>query len=163
LGAVRASAIAASPSTTEPEANDHPVVAAGTNLPSRDELTLAWGDHVLDRLGGSAKARFNAGRFVAVEDTAAVFALPNRIHRDRCEELRPQVEEALAAHFGRSVPLRLVVDGDSPAEASRPVAEAEEVEEVVDMAELRDAPSDARSHLDLLSEAFPGSQVVEEG
>ena len=51
-------------------------------------------------LPARAKALFSAGRFVAVEDGAAAFALPNAAHRDRCEDVRPVVEEALAAHFG---------------------------------------------------------------
>jgi hypothetical protein len=131
------------------------------DLPSRDELSLAWGDHVLGRLAGAAKARFNAGRFLAIDGGVALFALPNRIHRDRCEEYRPQVEEALGVHFGRPVPLRLVVDGEVPADPGAPLPPPDD--EMVDMAELRDAPPDTRSHLDLLSEAFPGSEVIEEG
>ena len=71
-------------------------------------------DAVLPALSGRARARFNAGSFTAV-DSDAEFALPNSIHRDRCEELRPEVEAALAAHFGRPVTMRLIVSGDANA------------------------------------------------
>lgn len=70
----------------------------------------AWGDRVLGSLRPKAKALYQAGHFVGSEGGHAVFALPNEIHRQRCEEVRPDVEAALAAHFGRPVPLRLEVD-----------------------------------------------------
>ena len=79
-------------------------------MPGRDQLVQAWGDHVIGRLRPKAKALFQAGRFVDVEGEAAVFGLPNEIHRVRCEEVRGEVESALADHFGRPVGLVLVVD-----------------------------------------------------
>jgi len=83
-------------------------------FPTRDQLVQAWGDHVLGRLRPKAKALFQAGRFVGVEDGRAVFGLPNEIHRTRCEEIRGDVEPALADYFGQPVPLSLVVDGSPP-------------------------------------------------
>ena len=65
----------------------------------------AWGDHVIGRLRPKAKALFQAGRFIGVEDERAVFGLPNEIHRARCEEMRGEIESALADHFGRAVRL----------------------------------------------------------
>ncbi len=98
-----------------------PVAAAGdpAPMPTRDELVQAWGDHVIGRLRPKAKALFQAGRFVRVEEDKAVFGLPNEIHRGRCEEVRGEVESALAEHFGRPVGLVLVVEaatgaGDGP-------------------------------------------------
>jgi DNA polymerase-3 subunit gamma/tau len=70
----------------------------------------AWGDHVIGRLRPKAKALFQAGRFVGVEDDRARFGLPNEIHRARCEEVRGEIESALSDHFGRPVGLVLVVD-----------------------------------------------------
>ena len=85
-------------------------------LPGVGELTTAWQSTVLGSLSNRARARYGAGRFVA-SDSAAEFALPNPIHRDRCEDLRDEVEGALEQHFGRPVPLRLVVDGSPVAPA----------------------------------------------
>ncbi len=101
---------AAPPTASERSA---PAAAPGT-LPSRDELTLAWGDSILSSLSQRAKSRFAAGRFMSVDDGTAVFGLPNAHHARRCDECRPEVEGALAAHFGRPVPLKVVVD-DAPA------------------------------------------------
>ncbi len=136
------------------------------DLPSRDELTLAWADAVLDALTRPARARFSAGRFVGNDVGGARFALPNAVHRARCEEHRPGVEAVLAAHFGRPVPLVLVVEGggDGPdaGRRSTPGAAPTPADEDVDLAELTDAPADRRSDLDRLRAAFPGSELVED-
>jgi len=96
------------------EAAPRPAGTAGpaSGLPTREELTRAWGDGLLQALPPRPRARFRTGRFVAVEADAAVFALPNATHLGYCEEVRSEVEAQLAAHFGRPVPLRLVVDDD---------------------------------------------------
>lgn len=84
------------------------------SLPSRDELTKAWGDYVLDRLPQAAKAFMANGRFVDVGPDAAVFALPDAGLLARAVGFQPEVERALGAHFGRAVPLRLVLDQAAP-------------------------------------------------
>jgi hypothetical protein len=97
---------------------------------------------------------------VAVEDGRALFALPNPFHRDRCEECRVEVEQALAAHFGRPVPLRLVVDAEPTPVGPNPPADEPEV---IDLTELTDAPPGGiTSPVEHLMKAFEGAQVVEE-
>ncbi len=86
-------------------------------------MVQLWGDGLLAGLPGRARARFRVGRFVAVEEGTAVFALPNETHRSYCEDVRVDVETALAKHFGFPVPLRLVVDEESdPATPTRPAS-----------------------------------------
>ena len=77
------------------------------------------------------------------------------MHRDRCERLRVDVEQALAAEFGAPVPLRLVVE---------PVAGAPVVEEeVIDIEDIREAaPAEVTSPIDHVMQAFEGAQVVED-
>ncbi len=79
-------------------------------FPTRDQLVQAWGDHIIGRLRPKAKALFQAGRFVGVEEDRAVFGLPNETHRTRCEEVRGEIESALSEHFGQTVGLTLMVD-----------------------------------------------------
>ncbi len=173
LGAVRQPKPAA---TLEPPAPQAPVLVpppsppapapptSFADLPTRDQLTLAWSDAILGKLPGPARARYAAGRFTAVEDGHAVFALPNAIHTSRCEEYRAHVEDAMAAHFGRPVPLQLTVDPGSsapPVVAGSPAPADDSVDEAIDPAELRDAPPDNRTGLDRLAEAFPGAELVE--
>jgi hypothetical protein len=141
---------------------------ASSGIPSRDELTLAWGDAVLDQLPRGTKAIFSTGRFVDGDGGSAVFALANVPTRDHCEKKRADVERALEAHFGRPVPLRLVTDDDvggpapappgSPAPAASGPAEPDD--EDIDVSQLEDAP-DAASGAQRLTDAFPGAELVD--
>jgi len=117
------------------------------------------------------RSRWSSGRFVEVVDGTAHYGLPNQVTCDRCEEGRPEVEAALAARFGRPVPVRLVVDTTSapPPDAldaaalTRPGDDAEHEDEAdlgAPIEELADAGSVA-SGLDLITGAFPGAQVVD--
>ena len=91
------------------------------DLPSRDQLTTAWGDAILPALRPAVKAYLASGRFVAVTGGAAVYALPDHGLLQRAEPLRPEVEAVLADHFGRPVPLHLVLDdGAGPAAPAHP-------------------------------------------
>jgi hypothetical protein len=93
----------------EPEA-EPPVSTIGGGL-DRDQLVQAWGDHILRGLPARAKALYSAGRFVSTDGGAAVFALPNAAHCDRCRDVKSVVESAVSTHFGVPVVLELVVDG----------------------------------------------------
>jgi DNA polymerase III subunit gamma/tau len=155
------------PATVPAPSAPPPATPADGGLPTRDELTMAWGDHILEGLPGAARALFRMGRFVdSPSGQAARFALPNKPHRDHCEKKRPEVEAALARHFGRPVPLELVTEtegaggptGGGPATSAPAAARPEE--EIVDVHELEDAP-DAVSGIDRLTEAFPGSTLEE--
>ena len=85
-------------------------------------MVQLWGDGLLASLPNRARARFKVGRFVAVEDGTAVFALPNETHRSYCEDVRTEVESALGSHFGTAVPLRLVVDDEADGDGPTPPA-----------------------------------------
>ena len=183
------------PSTTEPPVSDQTPstepVPSPIELPSVEAVAEAWRSQVMGRLSNRARARYGAGRFVAV-DTHAVFALPNPIHRDRCEDLRPEVETALASHFGREVPLRLVTDGDPgtappardaapetptadhrataspqpdpPAdapEAGGAPTEPDDLDQIGDVDDLADADVAAPSSVERITELFPGAEVVD--
>ena len=132
---------------------------------TRDELVLAWGDDLLDRLGRKARARFSAARFVAVEDGTAVMALPNEPHMRRCEDMRPELEKALADRFGVAVPVRLIVDGDTRQSVREPAmvtpAVDEAVDEAVDLDGLVDADIAEGSAVEKLTQAFPGASLVD--
>ena len=100
-----------------------PPPAAGRRrrFPTRDELTLAWGDTVLGPLSPRGQGPVPGGPVRRrAEPGVATFALPNAIHRDRCAEVQGDVEQALAAHFGRRVPLQLLVEAEVGAPAGPP-------------------------------------------
>jgi hypothetical protein len=140
-------------------------------VPSETELTAAW-SAVLSLLKPGTKAVFGTGRFGPSTATAAIYALANAPTRDHCEKKRAEVEGALATHFGRPVPLRLVTDADlggpgpdrpsAPvAPAARAAASADEQDEIGDVHALEDAPT-AATGVERLAEAFPGAELVEE-
>ena len=132
---------------------------------TRDELVLAWGDDLLDRLGRKARARFSAARFVAVEDGTAVMALPNEPHMRRCEDMRPELEKALADRFGVAVPVRLIVEGDTRQSVREPAVVTpvvdEAVDEAVDLDGLVDADIAEGSAVEKLTQVFPGASLVD--
>ncbi len=96
-----------------PAASPTPQAVTGGALPDRDAIVMAFGDEIVGKLKGIAKALYAAGRFVAVEDGAAVLALDNAPTRDRADQYRGEVEALLAAHFGTPVPLRLVTEQEA--------------------------------------------------
>jgi hypothetical protein len=119
---------------------------------------------VLGQLTPRARARFRAGRFSGVEREVAMFALPDQFHRDRCQEVKQEVEEALSAHFGRTVRLRLMVDGEDPGSSpsTPPDAPSPPDDEPVAWEDLTDAPPGVASPLEHVMQAFQGAEVVED-
>ncbi|MBW3548045.1 MAG: DNA polymerase III subunit gamma/tau [Actinobacteria bacterium] len=156
----------ATPAAPPPPASSRPgsagAPAASGPLPTREELTLAWADHILGRLRPVAKGRFAAGRFAAVDEEAITFALPSEAMRRMCEDRLDEVEAALAAFLGRPARLRLTVDGPTAADVADSEVSEGDAAEAVDLDELDDAPPDSRSQLDRLSEVFPGAELVED-
>ena len=163
----------AEPPASPTESDALPVAAAPpAAVPSRDELVMAWGDDLMDRLSRKARARFSAARFIDVQDGTAVMALPNEPHLRRCEDLRGELENVLAARFGGSLPVRLVVDDGSPAPTQTPAAKprpiavdesmvADESIDLDDLDDLVDADVAEGSAVDRLTQAFPGAALVE--
>jgi DNA polymerase III subunit gamma/tau len=129
-------------------------------LPTRDELTLAWGDGLLRDLSGKAKAYLGSGRFVEVHPDGAVFAVPNQQWLARSLDVRGEAEAALAARFGRPVPLKLVVE--SAVAAPEPVAAPADEEELApeDFHHLEAADMEVISPEQRLLDAFPGAEEV---
>lgn len=138
--------------------------------PSRDDLVTAWGDHVLPRLRPKVRAVFGAGRFLPSEEGAAVFALPNAAHLNHAEPLRGEVADALGAHFGAPVALRLVAEAAPSAEPAtagpaptRPAPDAreEEMAELDEEPAAADAPAPGSSWAEeSVLRAFPGAEEV---
>ena len=136
---------------------------------SVEALTLAWSSGVLDLLATGSRALYRAGHFVAIEDGVSLFALPSRVHRDRCEAKVAEVERYLAAHFGHPVPLRLVIEEDrpradgpgGPVVADRDGFDEARDEDIGNARDLPDAPVVSTTGLELIQEAFPGAEVLE--
>ena len=140
-----------------------PPAAGAGPAPDVASLTAAWGT-VLDGLKGATKGIFREGQITEVTDGTAVLLLPKGPPADLLEQRRPEVEAALAAHFGQRVALRLVVgsaDQPAPAVAGTAATAAPEDDEAHDVHELENAPA-AGNSAERLLEAFPGAELVEE-
>ena len=168
-----ASEPAASAAPAEPPSpgGDSAPGAAGATPPSRDELTMAWGDHIMAALPQAARARFGGGHWVRVDDDAAVFGFPNQHYLARADAVKSDVESALQQHFGRPVPVRVVVDEGVPdpgaphlSIAPPPSADVRDPadDEPIDPTELTDAPEGATSGLDRIAAVFPGAELVDD-
>lgn len=116
---------------------------------------------------------YQAGQFRSLAGGRATFALPNEVHRQKCDQKRAEVEAALAARIGSPIVLDLVVGDDvsNPApgtrtEPGRVAAEAPpddyDALEGASIDELDDAPDSAIGGIDALHEAFPGAELLEE-
>jgi DNA polymerase-3 subunit gamma/tau len=136
--------------------------SAATSAPSAADLQRAW-PGLVDGLKGATRGMFRDGRFETAEGDAVVLVVPKGPPADQLEKRRPEVEAALAAHFGATVPLRIVVGADGAPEvvAASPAASPEREDDVIDVHALEDAPA-AGSGVDRLAEAFPGAELVEE-
>ncbi len=97
----------------------------------RDDLVMAWGDVLKDRVSSKARSRFGSGRWVSAEPAEvaapdggapeagvavankgvrAVFAVPNEPYLSACGEVREEVEQELSFHFGVPVVVQLVTE-----------------------------------------------------
>jgi hypothetical protein len=75
--------------------------------------------------------------------------------------LQGDVEAALAAHFGRPVPLQLVADA-APSDDGGALAADDEDTSAAGLAELREAPRvQAASPADRVKHDFPGAEEVQ--
>jgi DNA polymerase-3 subunit gamma/tau len=149
-----------SAATTAPAAPHQAVPAPAADLTvTLPGLTGAW-ETILKGLRPRARGVFNSGRLIGVEENQVVYGFDTEAVRDMGEAARPELEAALAAHFGGSVPVRLVVGGAAAVTASSPAAD----DEMPDVRELTDAPAaEVATPIDHLTSAFPGAEVVDEG
>ena len=138
--------------------------------PSRDELTLVWADQVLPHLSARAKPVLAAGHWIDT-DRGVALAVPNEPHRARSEQHRGELEAALAAHFGRPVPVTFVLEPSTPARprgagerGARAAPDPEPEEEAIDPAELVNAgPEHDLAPFERVTQAFPGAELMDEG
>ena len=114
-----------------------------------------------------AKAIYMGAHVGGMAGGALVIGFAGEPHRARAEEYRAEVEKALAAAAGKRVPLSLVVDhatadhDDNVVQLKR--AEPAQADEDIDTGDLVDVPPDAIvSPIDRLTQAFPGSEIIEE-
>ncbi len=173
------------------EAIDASAVASPTPSVGDPMTAEQWEQTVRPGLRGMARAVYAPASLLSSTATSVTFSLPNPMHREKCEQHRSTVEEAILALTGTAMTVRLVVDGDTPASssaassaagsssvASSSVASSSAASssadgpqpprtsappEDVDLDDLVDVPPESvMSPVDRLAEAFPGSELIDE-
>ena len=82
-------------------------------LPSRDEMTVAWGNEIFDTLSPPLKRRFSVARFLESQGDAVHLAMSAAAVSSITAEQHQEVEARLAEHFGYRVAVHLTEDDHS--------------------------------------------------
>jgi DNA polymerase-3 subunit gamma/tau len=169
------------PATSDPAAADaggiptapEPEPAAAGAGPDHAAAEAAWDRQVTASPDQKVRARFGAGRPVAVEGTTVVVALPNDRVAQRCAPLRQQVADALSSDLGMAVTVELRVDphgaaqpeparsGSRPTASDAPPADDVIPDDIGDVHSLPDATDLTTDDVQRITEVFPGSALVE--
>lgn len=155
---------------TEPNGAPGPAPSAAAAIPVTEAAVGAVFATQLDDLSQKVRVRFKGGRILGVDGSTVRFGVPNAIHRDRCSDVKGEVEQALSSHFGCPVGVDVVIDDDStapidmakiaPPAPPEPMA-ADADEDIGPVEDLADANDQATGGVERITKAFPGSQVVD--
>jgi DNA polymerase III subunit gamma/tau len=104
------------PSPSPASATFEPAAAATSEGAAMNQSL--WDDTIKPGLRGMARAVFSPATYVSNTDTVLTLSLPNPVHRDKCEQHRAAVEQALTAAVGGPVSLELVLAGGSGGDSS---------------------------------------------
>ncbi len=154
------------PSQQSTETPPAAAVPGVTTSIDEGQIPALFETQVRPALRGMTKAIYMGAHVGTMSGGALVINFAGEPHRVRAEEYRKEVERALAAAAGRPIPLSLVVDhaathDDNVVQLKR--AEPTTADEDVDTGDLVDVPPDAVvSPIDRLTQAFPGSEIIEE-
>ena len=143
------------------DSRDQTLPASKTSDKAVKDLSMArvaeiWEQQALPALSARARARFQAATIVGVSEGQVQFELPNETHRERCEQMKDEIEAALRNALETAVQVDLTAaPEENPRADTKPVVVAEE--EIVDPAEFEASADAGPSSVDRLLDAFPGA------
>ena len=143
------------------DSRDQTLPASKTSDKAVKDLSMArvaeiWEQQALPALSARARARFQAATIVGVSEGQVQFELPNETHRERCEQMKDEIEAALRNALETPVQVDLTAaPEENPRADTKPVVVAEE--EIVDPAEFEASADAGPSSVDRLLDAFPGA------
>ncbi len=115
-----------------------------------------WEQQALPALSARARARFQAAKIISVSEEQVQFELPNETHRERCEQMKEDIEAVLRKTLELQVAVKLTAaDEGKPQADNKPKVVVEE--EIVDPAEFEVSADGGPSSVDRLLDAFPGA------
>ena len=136
-----------------------------TAKPVVQDLSLAhvsevWQEKVLPGISAKARARFQAAKVKDVPNGRVQLELPNATHKERCEQLKGDIEKALSSHLGGDVSVELLSVHES--QSAKVDAPETRIEEVVDPSEFEGGIDTGPTSVERVLEAFPGAVASEE-
>lgn len=143
------------------DSRDQTLPASKTSDKAVKDLSMArvaeiWEQQALPALSARARARFQAATIVGVSEGQVQFELPNETHRERCEQMKDEIEAALRNAVEAPVQVDLTAAREeNPRADTKPNIVAEE--EIVDPAEFEASADAGPSSVDRLLDAFPGA------
>ncbi len=163
------------PAPADPVASAPTAIAERPNSPAApsalalDTVLRDW-ESIVDAMSRKAKVRFSGVGVRDIVDGVIVVAFPNDVHRSRCDEFKSELEQVLVARFSGEPKVRFVTDegaanratGGPPRGATLAPAlpPASELDDIIDLSELTDAPLGG-GIIEQLTSAFPGAELVE--
>jgi len=128
---------------------------------SISQVAEIWQQQALPSLTARARARFQAATITSVSEGQVRFELPNETHRERCEQIKGDIEIALREILGAEVQVELTAAQEEKVRTNaEPKAAIEE--EVVDPAEFEVNSEAGTTSVDRVLEAFPGAIASDE-
>ena len=135
------------------DSNDEASVPKDLSL---GEVSDVWEQKALPALSAKARARFQAAKVTEVLKDRIRFELPNETHRERCEQLKDDIEKTLREMLNAPVRVELFATEEKALESSDAIqSDTEEV--VVDPSEFEVVTDAGPSSVDRVLEAFPGA------
>ena len=128
---------------------------------SISQVAEIWQQQALASLTARARARFQAATIISVSEGQIRFELPNETHRERCEQIKGDIEIALREILGAEVQVELTAAQEEKVQTN-PEPKAAIEEEVVDPAEFEVNSEAGTTSVDRVLEAFPGAIASDE-
>ena len=114
--------LGSAPTPTSTSTPIEPIPGPASAAPAGGVMYRAlWDDDVKPGLRGMARAVFSPAVYVANTSSQLTLSLPNPVHREKCEQHRDAVVQALTAAAGAPVTLELVLRGGDNGGSSEPV------------------------------------------
>lgn len=156
------SEISQSKEVTEPIIEDN--VPADLSAEGNERVEEAW-DASKQNLKGLSKALFKELSITQINDGTVFLAAPNETHRQKCIERLHEVVNALTDRTGKTWKVEIILQPalNTPEKIEEATNSSSDKEtKTLDVQSLEDAPVDAGDELSVISQSFPGAQIINE-
>ncbi len=83
------------------------------SLPTKERLTVDWGNTIVESMTPKLRSRFQTVRFVEVEGSSIRAAFPSEMYLSRANEVKADVQRVIAAFYGlESIKMDFEIDDD---------------------------------------------------